>query len=302
MHPERRRREAELAKLADEGHWEKLYQVLVLQEFPHEARMGWQLAFLRTLAVPRMARLMAGTGEMMHHTRKRAYDTGLVIYEIVHAGVDSPVGHRMASLMNRAHRGYPITDGDMTYVLTAFIVAPIRHIAKVGWRNPTAAERHAAHRFFARLGALMNIAHIPADYDATEAYFDAYEDANVAWSPEAETMGRRLISELKTLQPLPLRPLTTRTFTALLDEPRVAEALGLPDPGPALRAGVSTAARLRAAITPQRRPRTESAFTPGQPVAGVYPQGYALDDLGPFSTHQPVTDVERERGSGNLRS
>lgn len=289
MHPERRRREADLAELAEQGQWEQLYQMLVLREFPHEARMGWQLAFLRTLAVPRMARLMAGTGEMMHHTRKRAYDTGLVIYEIVHAGVDSPVGHRMAALMNRAHRGQPITGDDMTYVLAAFIVAPIRHIAKVGWRAPTAAERHAAHAFFARLGTLMNIAQIPADYDATEAYFDAYEAANVAWCPEAETLGRRLITELKALQPLPLRPLTARTFTALMDEPRIAEALGLQKPGPVFRAGVSTALRTRATITPHWRPRAESAFTPGQAVAGVYPHGYALDDLGPTAGH-PVTD------------
>lgn len=299
MHPERRRREAELAALADQGDWERLYQMLVLQEFPHEARMGWQLAFVRTLAVPRMARLMAGTREMMQHTRKRAYDTGLVIYEIVHAGVDSPVGHRMASLMNRAHRGYPITDEDMTYVLAAFIVSPIRHIARVGWRAPTVAERRAAHSFFARLGALMNIAEIPADYDATEAYFDAYEAANVAWCPEAEALGRRLVHELKTLQPLPLRPLTTRTFTALLDEPRIAAALGLKEPGPVFRAGVSAAVRVRAAITPLRRPRSESAFTPGQPVAGIYPHGYALDDLGPASTRSSVTDVTAEMRADN---
>lgn len=289
MHPERRNREADLAELAEQRNWEQLYQMLVLQEFPHEARMGWQLAFLRTLAVPRMARLMAGTGEMLHHTRKRAYDTGLVIYEIVHAGIDSPVGHRMASLMNRAHRGHPIDDDDMTYVLAAFIVAPIRHIAKVGWRAPTPAERHAAHAFFARLGTLMNIKHIPADYDATEAYFDEYEAANVAWSPEAETLGRRLVTELKTLQPWPLRPLTAKTFTALLDEPRIAEALSLPHPGPVFRAGVSTAVQIRAAITPHRRPRTEPAFTPGQAVAGVYPHGYALDDLGPTAV-DPVAE------------
>lgn len=287
MHPERRRREAELSTLAEQGRWEELYQRLVLWEFPYEARMGWQLAFLRTFAVPRMARLIYGSGEMLNRTRKRVYDTGIVIYEIVHAGVDSPVGHRMASLMNRAHRGYPIEADDMTYVLAAFIVAPIRHITKVGWRAPTAAERYAAHDFFARLGRLMNIAHIPADYDETERFFDAYETAHVSRSPESVELARRLVDELKLMQPLPLRPVTAKTFTALLDTPNIADALGLDPPGPAYRLAVKAVVKAKAALAPHRKHRLESAFTPGQPIKQIYTDGYALDDIGPEAPTSP---------------
>lgn len=281
MHPERRRREIERAELTHSGQWEALYQNLVLLEFPYEARMGWQLAFLRTLAVPRMARLIYGTGEMLHHTRKRVYDTGLVIYELVHAGVDSPIGHRMASLMNRAHHGLAIEPEDMTYVLAAFIVAPIRHIENVGWRTTTRAERHAAYAFFARLGQLMNVDHIPANYAETERFFDDYEATHIAPSRESVELGRRLIDELKIMQPWPLRPLAAKTFTALLDNPPIAEALGLHQPGRVFRGAVSTVVRVKAALAVHRRPRSESAFTPGQVVRGVYPHGYTLDDLGP---------------------
>lgn len=242
-----------------------------------------------------MAHLIYGSGQLMHNTRKRTYDTGLIIYEIVHAGVDSPIGHRMASLMNRAHRGYPIDDNDMTYVLAAFIVAPIRHITKVGWRATTSAERYAADAFFLRLGTLMNIAHIPADYEETEAFFDDYETANVAYCPEAEAMGRRLIHELKTMQPWPLRPLAPKTFTALMDEPRIADALGLPAPGPIFSAAVSATQRLRATLVPYRAPRNDPAFLPGRAVSGIYPDGYALDDLGTRHMRHPEPSTATTR-------
>ena len=47
----------------------------MLEEFPYEARMGWQLAFLRTFSSPRMAELLAGTGQLTGHTMKRPNDT-----------------------------------------------------------------------------------------------------------------------------------------------------------------------------------------------------------------------------------
>jgi len=62
----------------------------MLEEFPSEARMGWQLAFVRTFSSPRMAELLAATGQLTGHTMKRADDTGLMIYEIVHGGFASP--------------------------------------------------------------------------------------------------------------------------------------------------------------------------------------------------------------------
>ena len=294
MHPERLRRTAELRRLAAEGEWEQLYQRLMLSEFPYEARMGWQLAFLRPFAVPRMAEILTGAGHLIHNPRKRAYDTGLIIYEIVYGGFDSPRTRQMISLINRAHHGRGIDDEDMTYVLCAFIVTPIRYIGWVGWRRVTDDEKRSAVEFFGQLGRRMNIRTIPSTYAEAERFYDDFEERNVSPSAAGRQLGANLVRVLKDMQPKPARPLATPIFTILLNDRAVSRALGLrPLPRPLQRAAIA-AMRLAAAFKSQRPPRAQPIFTPGKTVRGIYPHGYDLADLGP---NQPsVAEPMQEPG------
>lgn len=283
MHPERRRRTEELKELADRGEWEKLYQLLMLREFPYEARMGWQLAFLRPFAVPRMAEILVHAGQLIGEPRKRAYDTGLIIYEIVYGGVDSPRARQMVSLINRAHHGRGILDEDMTYVLCAFIVTPIRHIGWVGWRPVEDYETQAAAEFFGQLGKLMNIRAIPASYADAEQFYDDYEAKHIGPSAAGKQLGDNLVEVLKSMQPAALRPLAPLVFNLLLADRAVATAVGLrPVPAP-IQLITKAAAQVRASTQPWRSPRSEAIFTPGKKVRGVYPHGYDLQVLGPKS-------------------
>jgi len=281
MHPERRRRTAQLAQLAADHRWETLFQRLMLEEFPSAARMGWQLAFLRPFAVPRMARTLVRAGQLVDNPRKRAYDTGLIIYEIVHGGLDSPRARAMVSLINRAHHGRAIGGDDMIYVLCAFIVTPIRHIEWVGWRALTAEEKHSAVEFFGRLGRMMNIEVVPATYPEAEQLYDDFESRNTAPSPEGRVLGSNLVRVLKDMQPAAARPLATPIFTLLLRDRRVVEAIGLQPPSALLQWAIVRAARLRAAWQRTTPPSTKPIFTPGKPVRAIYPHGYELKELGP---------------------
>lgn len=282
MHPDRRRRTAALADLAVSGQWELLYQRLMLEEFPYEARMGWQLAFLRTFSSPRMAELLAGTGELTGHTMKRANDTGLMIYEIVHGGFDSPRARQVISAINRAHRPWPLLEEDLTYVLCAFIVTPLRHIDRAGWRTLTDAERESAARFFGHLGRLMNIASVPASFAEAERLYDGYEDARVAPCPAAHRLTTELVRVLKDLQPWYARPLATPLFTLLLGDRRICAALGLRVPPSVVERATDAALRAYGFVKRQRPGDDASAvFTPGMAVAGLYPRGYRLGELGP---------------------
>ncbi len=252
----------------------------MLREFADEARMGWQLAFLRTFAVPRMARLLTDTGELVHGTRKRAYDTGLIIYEIVHGGFESPRSKQLVSLINRSHRPWPIEGEDLTYVLCAFIVTPIRHIDRFGWRRTTEVEKRSAVEFFGHLGRLMNIARVPQTWAEATGFYDDYEARMVAPSEASEQLSERLVSVLKQMQPRPLRPLAPLVFTALLDDRRISRALHRrPLPGLAVRL-LHGGAAAHAAVRRRRSPSDKGIFTPGQVVEGVYPAGYDLGDLG----------------------
>ena len=283
MHPDRDRRTQVLAALADQGDWQTLYQRLTLEEFPYEARMGWQLAFLRPFAVPRMARTLVDAHQLVAQPRKRAYDTGLIIYEIVYGGFESPRAREMVRLINSSHRGFTIEAEDMTYVLCSFIVCPIRHIELLGWRALTAAERESGVQFFGRLGQLMNIEQIPLTYGEAEAYFDDYEAANVAGSSSARLLTTKLIAVLKNMQPAPVRPLAAPIFTLLLNDRRVAAALGLRPPGRVTQRFVRRLLKARGAVKRHRPPSRKVIFTPGKKVREMYPDGYQLSDLGPHS-------------------
>ncbi|HEY5788121.1 MAG TPA: oxygenase MpaB family protein [Microlunatus sp.] len=281
MHPERRRRTAALAELAEHEQWELLYQRLMLQEFPYEARMGWQLAFLRTFSSPRMAELLVGTGQLIGHTRKRANDTGLMIYEIVHGGFDSPRTRQAISGINRAHRPLPLLEEDLTYVLCAFIVTPLRHIERVGWRAVTEAERESAVLFFGHLGRLMNIAVVPATYAEAVRLYDAYENAHVGPSSAAHRLAEELVAVLEVMQPWVSRPLAAPVFTLLLGDRRISHALGLWVPSVFAERVTRVVLRAYGQIKRQSRPDDATkVFTPGMAVEGVYPHGYRLSDLG----------------------
>lgn len=295
MHPDRQRRTRALAELAELADWQTLYQRLTLEEFPYEARMGWQLAFLRPFAVPRMAKTLVDAHQLVAQPRKRAYDTGLIIYEIVYGGFESPRAREMVRLINRSHHGFTIGPEDMTYVLCSFIVCPIRHIDLLGWRPLTAAERESGVRFFGRLGELMNIDQIPRTYAEAAAFFDSYEVAHVAPSPSARLLTGNLIKVLKDMQPAIARPLAIPIFTLLLNDRSVAAALGLRPPRRTTQRVMRLLLRLGSAVKRRRPPSTKVIFTPGKKVREMYPDGYRLSDLGPHSLnndeHQPFSHL-----------
>ena len=281
MHRDRRRRITELQELGQRGEWEALYQRLMLIEFPREARMGWQLAILRTAAAPRMARIMTAAGHFVEQPVKRAYDTGLIIYELVHGGPESERGRAMIRLMNRSHHGRGIDQEDLTYVLCAMIVAPFRYIEHAGWRPLTALELRSGVECWRDIGRRMAIDRLPEDYADAARLFDSYEDRHVAPSPEGSLIGDRMIFALKHRLPGPGRPIARLVFVSQLRDPRVITALGLePAPRPVQRVA-DAAARIHGLVQRQRRPRTEPIFTPGQKAGTIYPHGYQLDQLGP---------------------
>lgn len=281
VHPERRRRTRELDALAARCDWEELYRRVMLSEFPRAAQMGWQLAFLRPFAVPRMAQVLVDSGHLVHDPLKRTYDTGLIIYELVHGGCDSPRGRQMISVMNRAHRGHGILGADMTYVLCAFVVAPLRYIDRTGWRRLTAAERHSAVEFYAEMGRRMSIERIPASYAEAETIFDTYEAAQVAPSEAGRVLGANLIMVLAGRLPRAARLIAAPVFATQLGDARIARALGLAWPPRIVHLLAAAVAAARRLTQRHRPPSGVPIFTPGMRAGRAYPNGYDIGDLGP---------------------
>lgn len=279
--PSRARRTAELGRLDPAIDWHEIYKRLTLWELPAEARFGFQLAFYRPFAVPRMATVLERTGHFRRDTVRRAYDTGLVIHEIIWGGVDSERGQRMVRLMNVLHDRPDIHAEDMTYVLTALTVVPIRFMDRYGWRRVTAMEREATWRFCDVLGERMGIADRPASYSAAEDWLSHYEATHLAPSPAGAGLTKAVLTTLRNRLPAPARPFAAQITSALVGDPNVCDALSLPPPNrgvvTALGFGGSARRQMQKLLPGPRQP----SFWPGRPAGSVYPAGYSLDDLGP---------------------
>ena len=275
-----------ISTLNVETDYLRIYQLTTLYDFATDARVGLNLAFYRIFAIPRMANLLVETGELLGRPVKRAYDTGLVMYELIANGFDDPRGREMVRLLNRAHRPWPITDEDYRYVLAAFIVVPIRWIDRRGWRALLPAEREASVRFYRELGKRMRIADPPQSYEEAAQILDSYEHKHMAPS-EA---GRRLMGATQEIVvrkvPKPLRRFGPAVTSALLGEPTLNDALDLPPSRTSLSALVDVAFRVRNGVQRLKKPASAPWFVPGRPVRTLYPSGYSLNDLGPATPAQ----------------
>lgn len=285
-HPQRYAVSRATAQLDPVRDAHEVYRAQAMLDMKWEMRLGLNLALYRTFAVPRIATLLAATGEMATNPHKRAFDTGLWMYELIEHGLDHERGREVVRGLNRMHRRYAIADEDYRYVLSTFVVVPTRFIDDVGWRTCTPVEREAVAAFYARLGQLMAIPDVPVGYDAFAAFFDTYEAEHVAYSEAGAAQMHATGGVIAEMLPARLRPLAAPVTAALL-EPRLVAALGLHEPPAAVRLAVRLALRLRAVRERRRPPRSEGWFVPGRQVRGVYPHGYDLHDLGPDWLRSP---------------
>jgi hypothetical protein len=247
--------------------------------FPWDTTRALELALFRTFASPRIGGLLHATGEFEARSQKRYDDTDLIVSEIVEHGYDSDRGRRAIARMNAIHGRFKIANNDFLYVLSTFVLEPIRWNARFGWRTMTEAERLAWFWFWREVGQRMGIGGIPERCDELERFNAAYErdafrftDANQRVAVATREMFARWF-------PAPLRPLVRPAIHALLDPPLLA-AFGLEPASPWLQHVVAAALRTRGRLLrwlpKRRRPQLRTEIRRAD-----YPNGYRIESLGP---------------------
>lgn len=257
-----------------------IYRHAALFDLVRDFRVGLQLAFYRTFAVPRIAGLLAHTGEIGRQPHKRSIDTGLWMYELIESGIDSDRGRRVVNALNRMHSRWRIKAEDYRYVLLTFVVVPTRWIDAYGPRRLTELEKTAITRFYRELGQRMHITDLPRSYAEAERVLDEYEDRFIAYSDAGASLMQATQTVMAEQLPGPLKPSATWLTRLILDE-HVAHAVGLrpaPRTGRLLLRLIGTVRRLTGR---RRQLRADSWFRPGRTIEDVYPDGYELTDLGP---------------------
>lgn len=274
--------------------WEATYRQMVLFDLAADFELGFFLAYYRNFAVPSIAATLQRNGEMTERPMKRSYDTAIVTYELITSGLDSDRGRHMIRLLNHVHRYVPGSQDDFLYVLLTLLVVPIRWARAHGWRVPTPTEESAATRFYRELGARMNIAGIPGTFAEAEQFFDDYERTNIAHSPAGAELMASTVQILKSRLPVPARPLAKTMLTAMFDDDRLTDALGLPRATQLSKATLNAVWKARNAVHHRRPLSTKPHFVPGEAGSSIYPNGYRLDDIGPENIMTPASQSNHE--------
>ena len=258
-------------------------------DFPWDTLQALSFALFRTYAVPRIGELLAQTGELVDRTQKRYEDTGLLLDAVLEHGPDSAVGRDAVRRINAMHRAHDLRDDDLRYVLSTFVVLPVRWVEAYGWRAFTPAERTAATRYYRDLGRRMGIPDLPETWDGFSALLDEHERASFGFSAGGRRVADATLQLLTTFplhRRLPARVVRTAAL-ALMDDP-LLDALDYPRPPAAVRWAVRTGLRLRGRVVRHLPARRRPRWFRQQPVVRLYPDGFDVRELGTFPATCPV--------------
>jgi hypothetical protein len=274
-------------------------QALATREFPWGNTQALSFALFRTYAVPSIGDLLYKTSQFTESTQKRYDDTVLLLDAPLEHGVDSPAGRAGIRRINQMHGMYDIPNGDFLYVLATFVVCPVEWINSYEWRKLTGHEVLGLTNYYRRLGQLMGIKDIPETYDEFKRFYEDYETAHFAFSPDSLAVADATLDLMGTFMPYKLLPraVVRRMSFALMDD-RLLNAFRYPKPTAVERVLVRGGLKARGlAIRFFASPRTEPLFGRQTKQVRSYPNGFQLDELGTFAPGCPVEKPSGEKSA-----
>ena len=228
---------------------EEITRLFSCYEFPWDVTQALSFALFRTYAVPSIGRILALTGELTGRTQKRHDDTVLILDAVLVHGLGSSEGRAAVRRMNQMHRAYDISDDDMRYVLSTFVVTPVRWIQEFGWRPLTRVEIDAQTTYYRNLGRHMGITQIPATYEEFAALLDAHEAEHFRHDAGGRAVADATIALFRTFPPNSLLPAAlVRLFVVSMMGPDLCRALGYARPPRAVVTGCRSLVRLRGSV------------------------------------------------------
>ncbi|MFD3688106.1 oxygenase MpaB family protein [Nocardiopsis sp. NPDC058631] len=272
-----------------EADCERIVRILGSHEFPWDIEQALGLALYRTYAVPSIGELLAHTREFTERTQHRYDDTALILNDILEHGFEPGRGRDALRRMNQMHRSYDISNDDYRYVLSTFVVMPVRWLNDYGygWRRLSEHEIAASTNYYRKLGRHMGIKDIPETYEQFRDLLDTYEQENFAYTEGGRAVSDSTLDLMVTFYPAWQRPLVRPFTKALLDE-RLIKAFGYPEPSAAWRKLSVGALRLRARVVRLMPSREKPRWARESANIRSYPGGYEPSRIGTFPAGCPV--------------
>ncbi|MBB6170206.1 hypothetical protein HNR23_000266 [Nocardiopsis mwathae] len=279
----------EIHRLDAEADFRRITQILAWHEFPWDITQALGLALYRTYAVPSIGELLGRTREFTTRTQYRYDDTALLLGAMLHHGFEPGEGRDALRRMNQMHRSFDIGNDDYRYVLSTFVVMPVRWLNDLGygWRRLTEHEITASTNYYRELGRHMGIKEIPATYAEFHELFDSYERENFAYSEGGRAVSDATLDLMVDFYPPWQRPVIRPFSMALLDD-RLITAFRYPEPSRFWRVAARAGLRARAKVVRFLPPRVEPLMEKDNPNIRSYPAGFDVNRIGTFPQGCPV--------------
>ncbi|WP_141731559.1 oxygenase MpaB family protein [Oligoflexus tunisiensis] len=269
-------REPAYFKLDPAKDYEAIIRCMAVETWTFDVLRGTEIALLKTFAIPEIAKILVESGEFLNRPQKRYDDTDLLISLFVENGPSSVAGRQAIRRINRMHARYPITNEQMLYVLSTFVVDPMLWIENYGHRPLNALEKEASFQFWIHVGRLMAIKDLFPNLETMVAFHEDYEREHMVYSEYNAQLYHLVLPTMARMMPAGLGRLVTELLPSLMP-PRMCAAFGVKSPGPLIRTAVQAILRARAQA---------ARFLPQKPVyrtrmkRTTYPNGFTQEELG----------------------
>ena len=272
-----------------EADCEQIVRILSTHEFPWDIEQALGLALYRTYAVPSVGELLAHTREFTERTQHRYDDTALILNDILEHGFGPGRGRDALRRMNQMHRAYDITNADYLYVLSTFVVMPVRWLNDYGygWRRLSDHEISGITHYYRKLGKYMGIKNIPETYEGFRELLDTYETENFAYTDGGRAVSDSTLDLMVSFYPERFSGPARKFSMAILDDSLI-ETFRYEKPSKAWRKGADIAMKLRAKVVRRMKPREEPLWASDNPNIRSYPNGYHPSGIGTFPAGCPV--------------
>ncbi|GAA3759383.1 hypothetical protein HDA32_004692 [Spinactinospora alkalitolerans] len=279
----------EIHRLDAEADCLRITQIISTHEFPWDMSQALGLALYRTYAVPSIGELLGETREFTERTQHRYDDTALILDAMMEHGFGPGEGRDALRRMNQMHRSYDISNDDYLYVLSTFVVMPVRWLNDwgYGWRRLTEHEIAANTNYYRMLGRHMGIKRIPGTYAEFHELFDSYERAHFGYSEGGRRVSDATLGIMVDFYPAWQRPII-RPFTMGLLDDRLITAFRYDRPSWFWRFAAKAGLRARARVVRFMPPREEPFWARMSPNIRSYPDGYDVSRIGTFPKGCPV--------------
>jgi len=243
-----------------------------------------EIALLKTFALPEIAKILVDSTEFLGRTQKRYDDTDLLLSLFIENGYSSREGMEALRRVNRMHARHPITNHQMLYVLTTFVVEPILWVREFGWRELSTLEQQALFHFWIAVGKRMGIQDLFGNLDEMLAYHERYEEERMVYSDNNASLYHGVLPVVRKMMPFPLGYVAGSALPGIMSE-RMCATFGIQPMARLGRGLIRAVLKVRGHISRGLPLRPQYRTEIKRPS---YPEGFSIKELGVSGAREPA--------------